>query len=73
MKLWYSNVNGYISKKGSIERIIQSIDPDIIALCETKKSAGLSKDELVGYELLESALCLGKEGFIFGIREGTFK
>ena len=73
MKVWYNNVNGYTSKKGSVERIIQSIDPDVIALCETKKCAGISEDEFVGYELVESPMALGKEGFIFGVRKGYLK
>ena len=73
LKIWYNNINGYITKKGSVQKIIEAINPDIFALCETKRVAGIAKDELVGYEVVESNLKQGKEGFIFGVREGTFK
>ena len=73
LKIWYNNINGYITKKGSVQKIIEAVNPDIFALCETKKVAGIAKDELVGYEVVESNLKQGKEGFIFGVREGTFK
>ena len=73
LKIWYNNINGYICKKGSVPKIIEAINPDVIALCETKKAAGIAKDEFMGYELVESNLKQGKEGFIFGVKEGTFK
>ena len=73
LKIWYNNINGYITKKGSVQKIIEAVNPDIFALCETKKAAGIAKDELVGYEVVENNLKQGKEGFIFGVREGTFK
>ena len=52
--MFYNNINGYHSKKESLEKIVKSVDPDIILLCETKKSAGMPKDELENYSVVES-------------------
>ena len=37
IKVMYSNINGYISKKDSLFNTAESVEPDVIALCDTKK------------------------------------
>ena len=54
--------NGYTSKKDSLAKIVESVDPDILALCETKKAWGIKEDELSAYEIIEKPLKVGKEG-----------
>ena len=71
--MFYNNINGYSLKKESLERIIPSIDPDIIALCETKKSNGMKEEELKNYEIIERNVRQGKEGLMVGVRLGSFK
>ena len=73
IKVMFNNINGFTSKKDSLEKIVASIDPDIIALCETKKGLRLKKDELKGYNVIESNVKHGKEGILVGVREGTFE
>ena len=68
----YNNINGFLTKKESFDKVISSINPDIIALCETKKVGRIRKDQLCAYEVLEKNLKRGKEGILFGVREGTF-
>ena len=72
IKVMYNNINGFLSKKDSLFKIVESIDPDIIALCETKKAGLIKKDELTSYKVLERNLKRGKEGILFGVRKGTF-
>ena len=57
----------------SLEKIVKSIDPDIIALCGTKKASHIKKDELKGYNVIECNVKGGKEGLLIGIKNGTFK
>ena len=50
------------------------MSPDIVALCETKRPAKTTKDELLkGYEVKERNLRQGKEGMMVGAKQGTFK
>ena len=51
---------------------MKEVDPDIIALCETKNSGRLKKDELEAYEIVDSNITRGKEGFLVGVRKGSF-
>ena len=69
----FNNINGYLSKVESLEKIVKSVDPDIIALCETKKASRIKKEELKQYNVLESNLKGGKEGLLIGVKNGTFK
>ena len=68
----YNNINGFSTKKGSLEKIVDSADPDILALCETKKSARLSKDDLSSYEIIDKPEKVGKEGLMLCVRKGTY-
>ena len=69
----YNNINGLISKMASLENIVESVDPDIIALCETKKASRTKKTELKNYNVIECPLKAGKEGLLIGVRKGTSK
>ena len=53
-------------------KIVESVNPDIIALCETKMACRLKEDELSDYEVIDKNLKQGQEGFILGVRKGTF-
>ena len=52
--------------------ILKELNPDIIALCETKKTGRVKKDELQNYTVIECNAKQGKEGLLFGIRTGSF-
>ena len=69
----FNNINGYLSKTESLEKIIQSVEPDIIALCETKMSRRIKKKELEKYDVVDSPLKGGKEGILVGVKKGTFQ
>ena len=56
----------------SLEKILSSIDPDIIALCETRKGGRLKEDELQVYEVKERNAKPGKEGLLVGVRKNSF-
>ena len=60
-----------MTKKDSLAKIVESVIPDVIALCETKKACPIKKDELSEYEIAEKDFKQGQEGFIVGVREGT--
>ena len=68
LKIFYNNVNGFMSKRESLNQIIKSEDPDIIALCETK--LGLqSKPKISGYESEYLNTKRGKEGHLIAVKE----
>ena len=75
IELYYNNINGYQCKRTSLLKIIQSEQPDIIALCETKREETdkVKNDEIPGYEVKERNLTLGKEGLMIGVKKGTYK
>ena len=68
----YNNINGFSTKKGSLEKIVDSVDPDILALCETRKSAGINEDDLSSYEVIDKPEKVGKEGLMVCARKGSF-
>ena len=68
----YNNINGFLSKKESVEKIVSLLNPDIIAFCETKKGGNIKKDQLKTYDIIEKTLKRGKEGLLIGIKKGTF-
>ena len=72
IKVFYNNINGFLSKKESLFKIVESLDPDIVALCETKKAGLIKKEELSAYKVIEKPLKQGKEGLLLGVRKGTF-
>ena len=69
----YSNINGYTTKKDSLTKIVESVKPDIIALCETKKLGQLKEEELAEFDVLEKDLKAGQEGLLVAVRKHTFK
>ena len=69
----FNNINGYMSKMDSLEKIVDAVNPDIIALCETKKANRIKKNELNQYNVIESNLKAGKEGLLLGVKNGSFK
>ena len=69
----YSNINGYTTKKDSLSRIVESVEPDIIALCETKKLGRLKEEELAEFDVVEKDLKPGQEGLLVAVRKCTSK
>ena len=72
--MYYNNVNGYQCKKHSLDRIISGVNPDLVALCETKRPAKTSNtsDVLERYEVIERNLKQGQEGMMICAKKGTF-
>lgn len=70
LSIYYNNINGFMTKRESLNQIILSECPDIIALCETKLGA-LSEPKIQGYESKYLNLKRGKEGLLIAAREGT--
>ena len=56
-----------------MEKIIDSVEPDIVCLCETKKGGALKKDQLSKYEVVDCNLKQGKEGFLIAVRKNSFR
>ena len=48
------------------------MDPDILALCETKKAGRTKKDVLSACDIIEKPLKQGKEGLMLCVRKGSF-
>ena len=69
LKIYYNNINGMMTKRESLNQIIQAEMPDIITLCETKLGAK-SKPKIPGYETEYLNLAAGKEGLLVAAREG---
>ena len=62
LKVYYNNINGFMSKRESLNQILKAETPDIVALCETKLGAQ-SKPRIQGYETEYLNLSCGKEGY----------
>ena len=69
----YSNINGYTTKKDSLTKIVESVKPDIIALCETKKLGQLKEEGLAEIDVMEKDLKPGQEGLLVAVRKCTAK
>ena len=63
------------SKKQSLNKIICDVAPDVVALCETKRSKELRRkqDDIPGFEVVEKNVKKGKEGMLIAVRQGTFQ
>ena len=74
MKIYYNNINGFNSKKQSLIKIVDEVNPDIIALCETKRAQAVRQKKVVipGYKTIERNLKQGKEGLMVGAKLGSF-
>ena len=87
MKIYYNNINGFNSKQPSLKKIVSELTPDIVVLCETKRSCETDetsdpeknntrckKDDIIpGYKVIERNVKLGKEGLMVAARYGTFQ
>ena len=64
--------------KNCLKKIVSEINPDLIALCETKRERlldekGKKPDLIPGYEGIERNLKKGKEGLMIAAKHGTFQ
>ena len=74
LSFYFLNINGYQSKKDSLELIKESLKPDIIALVETKVSKSKVFDtEWLRYECVNRNCSRGKGGILCAFRKGTFR
>ena len=72
--LYYVNINGYQSKKDSLEEIVKSIEPDIVTLVETKVSKNkVFKEWEPYYQCLRKNCTRGKGGIMCAFKKGTVK
>ena len=76
--LLYNNINGFKTKMTSLELINKDIQPDIIALCETKlaeSACGLLEESLNKklYKIFPKFTKLGKEGLVLAVKHTTAK
>ena len=60
-----------MSKRESLTQAINTVNPDIIALCETKLGT-LSKPKVQGFEAIYENSERGKEGLLIAVKDGTF-
>ena len=63
LKFFYSNINGFMSKKESLNQSISITVPDIVCICETKVGA-LTTPKIPGFEAVYENLKQGKEGLL---------
>ena len=73
MTLYYCNVNGFLTKKESILKIVSDVNPKVFALCETKlPSGGTLKAAFPDYEICFRPTKAGKSGIAIGVKKQTF-
>ena len=71
--MYYCNVNGFQTKKQSIQKIVDDLKPKILALCETKLPSGNTiKNTLPNYEICSRPTKAGKSGLAIGVKLQTF-
>ena len=71
--MYYCNVNGFQTKKQSIQKIVDDLKPKILALCETKLPSGNTiKNTLPDYEICSRPNKAGKSGLAIGVKLQTF-
>ena len=71
--MYYCNVNGFQCKKESILKIVETLNPKIIALCETKLATGNTiKAMLPDYEVCAKPNKIGKSGIAIAVKLQTF-
>ena len=75
LSLYYVNINGYQSKKDSLEQITKAVKPDIVVLVETKvaKKKDFGEWETYGYEYVKRNCTRGKGGIMCALKKKTFK
>jgi exonuclease III len=74
MTIFYSNMNGFQSKKESLRLAVEKLNPEIISLCETKLPAGTAvKDTFPEYEVCTKPTKVGKSGLALCVKKGRFQ
>ena len=70
LTLYCVNINGYKSKKESLEEIVKSIKPDIVALVETKVAKNkVFKEWEPYYQCLRKNCTKGKGGIMCAFKK----
>ena len=73
ISIYYCNVNGFKGKQDSIQNIVETLQPKIIAFCETKVAAGYNiKSVLPQYEIISKPTKCGQKGLAIGVKLDTF-
>ena len=66
----FNNINGYQSKSESVFEILSEIEPEIVALCETKSAQkNTLKRDFKNYELVTKQIKKGKGGILCGVKK----
>ena len=72
--LYYNNINGFRSKADSIKEILKKVEPDILALCETKVGNSTVVDnniEEAGYKGITRNIKNGQGGLVIATRTSS--
>ena len=73
LTIFYNNINGIRSKYTSTINIVKKIQPEILALCETKLgNCGKLKKSFPDYELVNRITKQGKGGLLIAIKKHFF-
>ena len=72
VQLYYVNINGYKSKELSLISILDTLEPNIVVLAETKVSKA-KEFNLAKYEYVKRNCTKGQGGLICAVKKNTFK
>ena len=73
ISLYFVNINGYQSKKESLLQILEVVQPDIVALVETKLPKNKGYDDWKKYVCFKRNSSQGKGGVMCAFKKGTFQ
>ena len=74
LSIYYCNINGFQSKKESIRKAVDKLNPQIIVLCETKlATANAVKKLFPEYEICTRPTKAGKSGLAICIQKEFFQ
>ena len=78
IKLFYNNINGLSSKTESLKKIMSTLGPDIVVLCETKLSKSTKgvlnhTFDKKQFTVIPRFTKAGKEGLVIAVKHNTFQ
>lgn len=72
--VYYCNINGFQTKKESIRKIVDKLQPKIVIMCETKLPSGSAvKKILPEFEVCAKPTKAGKSGLVICVKLQTFQ
>ncbi len=71
--IYYNNINGISSKRDSLKKIIDDVQPDIICLCETKVGSIVTIEKLLSkYKVIGRCTKYGQGGVIIAAKKDVY-